>query len=444
MNKIEKLGNIPVNSLFDSELERRFIEAIALMGNENRKVEISKSLVNDKEGYILKVNGSVWEIEPQVLLDAAQGVCVPCKPDFIIRPIGKTGRLPIAVFTDGFLYHKDRVADDTLKREAIRRSGRYRVWALSWRDVQSVFKAQGDYVTQTLVPEKMPSGATMYQPTVSAANAGALIPGKMSALELLMRYLDLENAEALFTAHARAYSLSLLEPGKAANRLAFLSWSSAVSDVNAQIHFTEDEFAQPGTFFGTWIPRSTDAHIHIYAGIPAATMKADKIAPVSVCAILDDRADSRTDKYEQEWNGFWQFINVMQFDKRFVAVCGSGLDGHAYAALPYGQAEFSAEDAAPASDSADIWAEICELLFDAETKQLASLLRSKGILPPDEVGYELADSSGEVIAEFELAWTGKKVAYMTEDQAGDREKAEAAGWKFFTSPDELHTVFEEG
>lgn len=162
LTKIEKLGNIPVNSLFDSELERRFVEAIAQMGNENRKVEISKSLVNDKEGYILKVNDSSWEIEPQVTLGPTQGVSVQSKPDFIIRQIGKSDKLPVAIFTDGFIYHKDKVADDTLKREAIRRSGRYRVWALSWRDVQSVFQAQGDYATPTLAPEKMPSGAKMY------------------------------------------------------------------------------------------------------------------------------------------------------------------------------------------------------------------------------------------------------------------------------------------
>lgn len=181
LTKIEKLGNIPVNSLFDSELERRFVEAVAQMGNENRKVGISKSLVNDKEGYILKVNDSSWEIEPQVTLGSTQGVSVQCKPDFIIRQIGKSDRLPVAIFTDGFIYHKDKVSDDTLKREAIRRSGRYRVWALSWRDVQSVFQAQGDYATPTLMSEKMPSGAKMYQPAVR--NADVLKPGKMSAFE---------------------------------------------------------------------------------------------------------------------------------------------------------------------------------------------------------------------------------------------------------------------
>lgn len=298
LTKIEKLGNIPVNSLFDSELERRFVEAIAQMGNENRKVEISKALVNGKEGYILKVNDSSWEIEPQVTLGPTQGVSVQCKPDFIIRQIGRSDKLSVAIFTDGFIYHKDKVADDTLKREAIRRSGRYRVWALSWRDVQSVFQAQGDYATPTLAPEKMPSGAKMYQPTVGKADV--LKPGKMSTFELLMRYLDMDDAQSMFESQARAYALSILEPSKATNSIAFVDWNDVVGKANSQAHFTEETFIQPGTFFGTWIPRSSDSHFYAYAGILAASMKADKNSPVSVLALLDDRADSRTDKYEQD------------------------------------------------------------------------------------------------------------------------------------------------
>lgn len=443
LTKIEKLGNIPVNSLFDSELERRFVEAIAQMGNETRKVEISKSLINDREGYILKVNHSSWEIEPQVLLDSSQGVSVTCKPDFIIRPIGKSDKLPVAIFTDGFIYHKDKVADDTLKREAIRRSGRYHVWVLSWRDVQSVFQAQGDYFTPTLAPEKMPYGAKMYQPTINAAKAEALKPGKMSTFELLMRYLDMDESEKLFEAQARAYSLSLLEPLKATNSLAFVDWNDLVGKVNDHIHFTEDTFTQPDTFFGTWIPRSSDNHFYAYAGILVADMKKDKKAPVSICAVLDDRKDSRTDKYEEEWNGFWHFFNVMQFAKRFAAVCYNGLDTHAYVALPFGQTATVAEDSTPSQARDEKWAEIREMLFDNEAVRVADTLESRGITAPDDAGYELASESGAVIAEMEMVWIHRKIGYMTNEQIKDLSNAEAAGWRIFTTIDDIDTVFNE-
>ena len=441
LTKIEKLGNIPVNSLFDSELERRFVEALAQMGNENRRVEVSKSLVNDKEGFILKINDVSWEIEPQVTLGHSQGVSVQCKPDFIIRQIGRNDKLPVAIFTDGFIYHKDKVADDTLKREAIRRSGRYYVWSLSWRDVQSVFQAQGDYATPTLTHEKMPSGAKMYHPTIG--NNNSLNPGKMSTIELLMQYLDLDNSEELFEKQARAYSLSILEPSKSTNSLAFVEWNDTVGKANSQIHFTEEIFVQPGTFFGTWIPRSNNAHFSAYAGILVESMKENKDAPVDVVAVLDDRADSRTDKYEQEWNGFWHFCNVMQFSKSFSAVCRTGLDNHTYVVLPYGQTDTLTEDNAPASNSGEAWRDIREMLFDEDAINLADVLEEKGIEAPDEAGYELTDETGEVIAEIELAWVSKKIGFMTESQQTDRDKAEQFGWRIFISTDEIDSVFKE-
>ena len=56
-------------------------------------------------------------------------------------------------------------------------------------------------------------------------------------------------------------------------------------------------------------------------------------------------------------------------------------------------------------------------------------------------GYELADDSGEVIAEIELAWIRRKVGYMTADQISDRANAESAGWRIFTSAEELEFIF---
>ena len=222
-----------------------------------------------------------------------------------------------------------------------------------------------------------------------------------------------------------------------------MDWNDAIRKVNSQVHFTDEEFIQPGTFFGTWIPRSTDTHFYAYGGILAERMKSDKNAPVSVCAILDDRPDSRTDKYEQEWNGFWQFFNVMQFLRCFVAVCYTGLDNHAYVALPFGETQTATEDTAPVQVRSDAWAEIRGLLFDEATIQIADALEEKGIAAPNEAGFELASESGEVIAELELAWIERRIGYMTQEQLDDRSKAENEGWKIFTSADEIESIFKE-
>ena len=130
VQKIDKINDIPVNPLFDSELEQRFMEAIRIkVGAAN----VSDTIRNGKHSYYVKIENFAWEIEPQVLLDAGSGVSVDCKPDFVFWPVSAPDHKPVAVFTDGFLYHKDIVSDDTIKREAIRRSGNFRVWSLSFK-----------------------------------------------------------------------------------------------------------------------------------------------------------------------------------------------------------------------------------------------------------------------------------------------------------------------
>lgn len=59
----------------------------------------------------MKVGDTVWEIEPQVVLDASSGVSVTSRADFVLWPVREAGnRKPVVIFTDGFQYHKDRVA----------------------------------------------------------------------------------------------------------------------------------------------------------------------------------------------------------------------------------------------------------------------------------------------------------------------------------------------
>ncbi|MDD4754345.1 MAG: helicase-related protein, partial [Desulfitobacteriaceae bacterium] len=110
IEEIPKLGNIPVNSLFESELERRFVEALERMKSAlGSKFEVTKELVNNKEGYRLKAGECRWDIEPQVLLDNQYGVSVQSRADFVLWPVRTSGgQKPIAIFTDGFLYHKDK------------------------------------------------------------------------------------------------------------------------------------------------------------------------------------------------------------------------------------------------------------------------------------------------------------------------------------------------
>ena len=427
---INKINDIPVNPLFDSELEQRFMEAIRTkVGAAN----VSDTIRNGKHSYYVKFENTAWEIEPQVLLDAGSGVSITCKPDFVFWPVSDLGHKPVAVFTDGFLYHKDIVADDTLKREAIRRSGKFRVWSLSFKDVQSVFAPQGDFYTSTLEAEKMPAGKMMYRQMVGKQKVDVIEPSKLSSFDMLLEYLKLLDAERIFRGQACAYSWSLLDRALTKNQMEFNTWNTIVGEINEQTHFTDFDFTFPGTLYGSWIPRQSNAHLRIHSGVFATASKPESAA---VCAVLSDEKELRTDKYEEEWNGFWRFHNLMQFLDEFIAVSSIGMRNGYYYELPITGDNMSVlADEVPQTD--DAWNEIRELLFDDEAKEFVDLAKSVGIPAPsdDDIGYEVEGDDGEVIATVEIAWPAKRIGFMTSEQAVDRERLERLGWKILNSID---------
>lgn len=443
VEEIPCLSNIPVNSLFESELERRFVEALDRMRTDSRPITITKELVNNKEGYRLKIRDSIWEIEPQVYLDAAYDVAVPSRPDFIIWPIRGTGdQKPVAVFTDGFQYHKDIVADDTLKREAIRRSGRFRVFSLSWKDVESVFHVQNEYATATLLPQKMPSGAKVYQPTVMNGHAEALKPDAASPMELLIKYLELTDAENVFAVHARAYAISLLDMSMVGKAAAFAEWHRLVEPVLTSFTYFDDDYVLEDTIFGKWLPRQSNAYLKVLAGVGTTDMRTKKNdADYRVIAILNDSAEGRTDKYSEEWNGFWQFYNVMQYLPGFVAVSSTGIETGVYHALPI--TVDTDIETQPANTSTDAWTEVLVQLLDTSAKKMADKLIQLGIPAPSIVGFELTDESGEVIAEAEMAWEAQKIAFLLPEQS-ESKAFEEHDWLVLTADSEpTKELFDE-
>jgi DEAD/DEAH box helicase domain-containing protein len=412
---IDKLSNIPVNSLFDSELEKKFIEALALLKTSSRNVVINKDFVNNKEGYILKIGDCRWEIEPQVELGKAQGVSINCKPDFVLWPDKElVGQKPVAVFTDGFAYHKNKTWDDTLKREAIRRSGRFRVWSFTFKDVQDKFKALGDYTTQTLLPSKMPSGNAIYNNYINTNNAKEVSPSKVSTFDLFAQYLENKNAEKLFEIHAYAYSWSLLNKTIFKNNEQFNMWKADFNNIADQLKINY-EFTLNNTMYGVWIPSELNSSFRVFSGIDVVTK-----FPTNpyVLAELQDNVKNKDLNYEKEWNGFWNFYNVMQFSSFFYGVSTIGINSHVYNTF-----EQTEESSIVSHEVVDAkWNEILENLYDEQAKIFASECIKNSIIAPDEVGNEI-DEDGIIIGECEMLWKNSKMVYLTQSQLEESEKA---------------------
>ena len=115
------------------------IGGVGSTGGAGGTVQVRADLVRGKPGYVLKVGGRTYYMEPQADLGPSEGVAEPSRPDFLIRPARPSpGQPPVAVFTDGFEFHRDTTDADSLKRMALARAG-FLVWSLTWHDLEAAF-----------------------------------------------------------------------------------------------------------------------------------------------------------------------------------------------------------------------------------------------------------------------------------------------------------------
>ncbi|WP_302769899.1 MULTISPECIES: DEAD/DEAH box helicase [Roseburia] len=439
--EIKKLAQVDANHLFDSELERRFVGAFEKLGTEERPIRIHKTLVNEKEGYSLQVGEALWEIEPQVDFEESIGMAVKSRPDFVLRPKRTIGnQKPVAVFTDGFYYHKDIVEEDTLKRMAIMLSGKYRVWSLTYKDVQTVYQDQGDYRTDTLASAKMPSGK-LYMSAIKSANAEAIKPEKENAFELLVDYLSMSNAEELFTNHAKAYAMSIIDASLMRNQIVYGEWRNKwQSALQAMDSLEEiDDFGQ--AMFGIWRPRQELGNLEILSEVSLSDMSVNKMgASAKIVVAIDDDLNTRTDKYEADWNGFWHFVNVMQFNSFAIFLSKVGKSKAVYTVL----GSIIAEEEQPVVEEvAEIvmderWNQIMDEFIDDIAVTCATEMKKNGIPAPSTIGFELSGKSdGATIAEAEMVWENRKIAWLLPEQEEYADIFKTNGWTVIYSSEKV-------
>ena len=434
--EIKKLAYVDVNHLFDSELERRFVGAFERLSTAERPIQVHKQLVNDKEGYSLQIGEALWSIEPQVNFGAEPGIAVMSKPDFVIRPKRTIGnQKPVAVFTDGFHFHNDIVDQDTRKRMAIMLSGKYRVWSLTYKDVQHMYQDQGDYRTPTLIPERMPSGATIYRKAIKNANAGKIAPDKKNSFELLVDYLYYPDAESLFTTHAFSYAMSLVDRASIGNQTLYNEWKSGWQAILTAISSEHDPDKFGSAVSGKWMPRQDLGNIEVYSEVAVEDMMArGSNPPIKVGIIINDDPDSRTDKFDPDWNGFWQLVNVMQFNETSYFLSKMGMKKAVYTVLGTITAEEEPETTSKETEIVidEKWNDVMEEFFDDVARTCATEMKNNGIPAPSTIGFEF-----EGLAEAEMAWEDRKTVWLLPEQEEYVDVFKNAGWKVLYSNEEI-------
>lgn len=433
--KTENLKNLSVNALFDSELEARFIEALRRVRVNDVPAVLNKELVNGKPGYFLKIGDRAYYIEPQVNLGAKNGVTVASKADFLFWPARlQEGKKPIAVYTDGYLYHRDRIGQDLIQRMAIAQSGKYRVWSLSWKDVENRFETQGNYFRNYLDPNPLqnrPTNGPNYGKFVDGYGLSALKDlYRLDSFELLVQYLR-QPEEELWRKYAFVQCLMHIDAARFSSQEAYEGWWTRIREVVPNdLCEAVDEIAAP-RLYGLFKPHTGlngEPDLDFFVALEQAAVSLCKSSGLRVACVLDDALEHREKSgFEAIWNGFLRWYDLMQFLPGAYYVTNRGIEEIDYRNL---QSTQSREGAAESDTSGDKWTEAFTLT-DSGHYELLRFLQNKNC-PAPEPGYELADRAGEIIATAELGWPEGKVAFLSEQEISLAPVFNEEGWQAFS------------
>lgn len=419
----------------DSVLEKRFIEALRRDHN-GLKFKLSELLVKGKPGYLLQAGERRWKIELQVNLGEQEGVYVPCKPDFVFWPDSGGDDLPIAVFTDGWQYHKDIIPTDLAKRMAVAKSGRYSVWTLTWDDVEGALQGKSQPVSSpwlTLIPEAA-QGVVNKLCEAQDISALADFPNRTSFMQLHQRLASIRYT--CLRKLAMVLPIGMLNPPGNLAMLKAMRTGAFWKRLDELELITERSGCRTGIRqLGTALSLAIAMHPEQLSQIMTG-----KAAAMDEPLIIGDWQEEGLgeDELKLRWQHLWQLMNLLLPLRQLWIGCAEmpGLS-----ALQQTQLIKHSEN-----ELSMAWLEV----MDVTAKELhgwCQVLAVAGVSEPIP-GFELLDESSRVIAETELAWPAIRVALFLPDAMATKAVFETQGWHCFVAqesdlPEALRNILME-
>jgi DEAD/DEAH box helicase domain-containing protein len=427
--KTNDLSAVPVNSLFESELEAKFIEALAHGKGMAESRKVNKVVVNGKPGYAITVGEAAYRVEPQVPLGSVQGVNIDTRADFVFWPESKDDQvLPIVVFTDGYQYHRDRIALDMMQRMAIARSGRFIVWSITWKDIDNQGTSQSNHYCNYLDLTHYPQGGR-YASLLTQYDLERFRGAEnMDSFVWLTKFLGLP-VRSEWRTFAFVHGLLHLDIKKYASQQAVNQWQAEVRQ-NFPIYDT----SKNGTKSEPKLYGRLEAqHLTLYVYAQEADIRQNRTDMMRVLCMLDNSPSVLLAKeFEPEWNGFLRLYNLFQFLPSHVFATTHGTNWQAYE-----QTSHEFENKAIPQEQADVWSEV-RAMADSDAYSLIDVLQKMNTELP-EVGYELVDDTGVVVASAELSWPRKRLAVLRDDEMQYARIFGGHGWQTFTFAAAMNT-----
>lgn len=429
------LSAIRLDSNFESELERRFIEAIRryrLPTGADQSVTLRKDTINGKTGYYLKVGDMAWTIETQVSLGDSEGVARASRADFVIRSASSRNNKskPIVIFTDGWEYHKDRIWDDFQQRLAILRTNEFLCWSLTWNDIAK--QLEPETVTQwpngcdrTFNNPQFQSNPGQWYQQYGCSDLKDLEDS--SSFEWLMHYLAMPESLS-WQQWASLRTLAQAHPQSFVDQTLQRDWTQSITPLVGE---TALDYWEPPDQFISSNPQIS-SRLQVWSAVDLKRHQQKAPTGSLVLLQLDDTPGPNPnlpqDQLQNSWNEALRLLNLYQFLPHVYAVTTTATrEGNQPMLVNLPRARVQLGTNEHVTD--ERWIQMKEIILEDDLLPALDQMAQED-WPLPIAGYELADETGKVVAETELAWTEAKVAILA--TADNQDTCAQAGWYTLT------------
>ncbi|MCV2356559.1 DEAD/DEAH box helicase [Paucibacter sp. B2R-40] len=430
MERVKTISEIFINPNFDSVLEARFIESLRRLGLPEAvaasglpKTKLVQDIVNGKSGWLLEVGDQRYKVQPQCDLGPSDGVAVSSRPDFVLWPwpatvSGANKKRPIAVFCDGWSFHKNSIRADALKRSALVASGRFWVWSITHDDVKAALDGKTVTDLESPLVRMNRHDGLQASPTLARAEKGAFASNGVAQL---LWWLERAGNDAEVRAQHNAIWASFLmacPPGG--------TEAAAIEATLTSLWQALPDWMHPPPSKSLPVLSREGVQPRLAWRWPASLLKGGLTEGEAPGLLLLDEALADTEKtLHLQWRHWLALFNTMQTLPGFVMMSASGLQAGDCELL---KPTICATPPVP-SDGAALAAEWTATLNDTLPAVHGGLrLLAAAGLPPPVAGLELVDGRGRVQAEAEIAWQQYRVAVLLPEQADLASTWQAQGW----------------
>jgi len=405
ITKVESVSDVNSDSLSESVLEDLFLSKLKQVSTTWKSIVTSRG----RSGFFFELVDNnndkyAYELEQQIELTTKESVEIYSKTDFLIYPLKNKDLKPIAIFTDGFSFHEDRIDTDSAQRMAIVKSHNYLAWSLTWEDIEEFGKKKPNYKYSNYLDKQYLNHSSLQK--MCSKNTSFV---EKTSMELLVELLNSTNLHKLKD-RAEAIATSMI---KASYDIKNAVLQKTLSEELYTTLFDEDRKYYAGSY--------DDSDVSILSlGDVEVLSKNDFTNNIFIVHIKDrvTRIDFKS------WAGILRMYNLLQFLKYSFFTTQKGIDDAIYDAIDFNTKR---------TDTSVDWSFVYEEVLD-DAKVLVKALSRHTEIPLPNVGEEIVDESNTVLGEAELVWETLKIAVTIE------EDLEAKGWTMFKVDEEAQII----